>query len=132
MSWSSRQTARWIPERFDHLFVANYLLDEFAESLGPIDLAVNTMSFPEMSKAQVSFYAEMFRRLLRPDGVVFDENGVFLPHHVDSDAILAAVFPYHKRVASILAIDRNWQSVWSTHYIGEIFDRSDAALNRSD
>lgn len=121
-----------VPERFDHLFVANYLLDEFAESLSPIDLAINTMSFPEMSKAQVGFYAEMFRRLLRPDGVVFDENGVFLPHHVDSDAILATVFPYHKRVASILAIDRNWQSVWSKCYVSEIFDRSDAALNRSD
>ncbi len=121
-----------VPERFDYLFVANYLLDEFVADLGPIDLAMNTMSFPEMSEAQVRSYAETFRQLLRPDGVVFDENGVFLPHHVDSDAVLAAVFPYHKRVASVLAIDRNWQSVWSTRYIGEIFDKSDAALNRSD
>ncbi len=119
-----------VPEHFNFLFVANYLIDEFASALQPIDLAINTMSFPEMSVDQVRFYAETFRRLLRPDGVVFDENGVFLQHHVDSDAILGSVFPYHKRVSSILAIDRNWQSVWSTRYIGEIFDRSDRMLGK--
>jgi putative sugar O-methyltransferase len=119
-----------VPEHFDFLFVANYLTSEFVDAMGPIDLAMNTMSFPEMSTAQVRSYAELFRRLLRPDGVVFDENGVFLPHHVDSDEILASVFPYRKRVSSILAIDRNWQSVWSTRYVGEIFDRSDAMLGR--
>jgi hypothetical protein len=118
-----------VPDQFNFLFVANYLVDEFADALGPIDLAMNTMSFPEMSEGQVRFYAETFRRLLRPDGVVFDENDVFLAHHVDSNAILASLFPYRKKVSSILAIDRNWQSVWSTRYIGEIHDRSDVALS---
>lgn len=119
-----------VPGHFDGLFVANYLVGEFADTLGPIDLAINTMSFSEMSVAQVRSYAEMFARLLRPDGVVFDENGVFLPHHVDSDAILGSIFAYHKRVSSVLAIDRNWQSVWSSRYIGEIFDRSDRMLGK--
>ncbi|MFI5003080.1 MAG: hypothetical protein ACHQK9_24600, partial [Reyranellales bacterium] len=58
-------------------------------------------------------------------------NGTFLPHHVDSDAILASIFPYRKRVSSVLAIDRNWQSVWSTRYIGKIHDRSDTMIGRA-
>lgn len=115
-----------VPEQFNFLFVANYLAGTLAESLGPIDLAINTMSFCEMSAAQVEFYAELFLQLLRPDGVAFDENGVFLTHHVDSDAILGKLFPFRKRVSSTLAIDRNWQSVWSSRYISEIHDRSDA------
>ena len=47
-------------------------------------------------------------------------------------ARLCRRLPYQKRVSSVLAIDRNWQSVWNTRYIGEIFDRGDAALDRSD
>ncbi|HEY2870414.1 MAG TPA: putative sugar O-methyltransferase [Reyranella sp.] len=119
-----------VPDRFDYLFVSNYLLEEFAATLGPLDLAINTMSFPEMSAEQVRFYVEYLRRLLRPDGLVFDENGVYLAHHTDSDAILGSAFPYRKRVSSVLGISRDCQNVWSSRYIREVFDCQDVMLGR--
>lgn len=120
-----------LPASFDFLFVANYLLDELGGDLGPIDLAVNTMSFPEMSEAQVRHYALAFKRLLRDDGVVYDENAAIKPHHTDSKAILSEVFPFRKRIASSIVTTKDWcQDVWSSQYLGAVFDRSDAMLLR--
>lgn len=118
-----------VPDRFNYLFVANYLLEELGARLGPVDLALNTMSFPEMSAEQVKYYAEFLRRVLRPDGVVFDENAAIKPHHTDSKAILSEVFPFRKRVSSEVVMTKNWcQDVWSSCYIPEVFDCSDALL----
>lgn len=120
-----------VPETFRFLFVANYLLDELADSLGPIDLGLNTMSFPEMSPAQVGGYALFLKRTLRADGVVFDENHANKPHHTDSKAILAEVFGHRKKVSSELVATKYWcQDVWSTNYVPEVFDCSDAMLLR--
>jgi hypothetical protein len=120
-----------MPEHFDFAFVANYLTDEFAGSLGPVDMAFNCMSFPEMSAAQVRGYARFLRHVLREDGVVFDENAANRPHHTDSKAILAELFPFRKKVKSDILTTKNWsQDVWTTRYIGEIFDRQDALLLR--
>jgi hypothetical protein len=123
-----------VPERFNCLFVANYLMDELGPRLGPIDLAINTMSFPEMSEAQIRHYAELCARLLRPDGIFFDENGVYLPHHFDSDAVLGSVFPFRKRLKwpTALHVDRQCQNVWSKRYIGEIFDCDDLMVGAAD
>ena len=121
-----------MPERFDFAFVANYLLDEFADSLGPIDMAFNCMSFPEMSAAQVRYYGTFVRRVLREDGIFFDENAANLPHHVDSKAILAEQFPFRKSVTSKIVTTKNWcQDVWADRYVGDIFDRRDALFLRS-
>jgi hypothetical protein len=120
-----------MPERFDFAFVVNYLIDEFADSLGPVDMAFNCMSFPEMSPAQVRSYGTFLRQVLRKDGVVFDENAANRPHHTDSKAILAELFPIRKSVTSNIVTTKNWsQDVWATRYIGEIFDRQDALLVR--
>jgi putative sugar O-methyltransferase len=103
-----------IPERFSYLVVANYLLDECEDRLGPIDMAINTMSFQEMSVEQVSTYARLFDRLLRPDGIVFDENenSALLSHHIDSCQILEEVFPAWNRIESgTLMIERKCR-VW--------------------
>lgn len=121
-----------VPDRFKFLFVANYLLDELGDSLGPIDLALNAMSFPEMSPEQVRYYAELLKRLLRTDGVVFDENAALKPHHTDSKAIFAEVFPYRKVVTSDVVVTKNWcQDVWASSYVGDVFDYSDATLRTS-
>ena len=115
-----------VPDAFRFLFVANFLLEEVGDALGPIDLAINAMSFPEMSPAQVRYYALLLKRLLRPDGVVFDENDANKPHHTDSKAIFADVFPYRKRSASNIVATKNWcQDVWAKNYVGEVFNCSD-------
>ena len=118
-----------MPDGFRNLFVANHLLGELGERLGPIDLAINTMSFPEMSEAQVRFYAETIHRLLRHDGLVFDENSANRPHHVDSKKILSEVFPYRKTVSSsVIRTKADTQDVWSKVYVPEVFDCTDHAL----
>jgi hypothetical protein len=118
-----------VPDRFNYLFVANYLLEEFGNQLGPVDLALNAMSFPEMSVDQVKYYAQFLRRVLRPDGVVFDENAAIKPHHTDSKEIFSTFFPFRKRVSSEVVMTKNWcQDVWSGCYVPEIFDCSDASL----
>lgn len=47
------------PDHFQFLFIANHLLDQALPFLGPIDVAINTMSFPEMSAAQTRYYGEI-------------------------------------------------------------------------
>ncbi len=117
-----------IPEKFDFLFLANYLMEEMAEQLGQVDLAINCMSFPEMSAAQVRNYGAFFKRVLGEEGVVFDENASLKPHHVDSKAILAELFPFRRHVSSkVITTKNDCQDVWASRYIGAIFDRSDAA-----
>jgi hypothetical protein len=120
-----------VPERFNFLFVANYLLEELGDSLGPIDLALNTMSFPEMSPPQVKYYALLLKRLLRVGGLVFDENDAVKPHHTDSKAIFAEVFPCRKKVSSDVVVTKNWcQDVWSASYVEAVFNCSDVMLSR--
>jgi hypothetical protein len=120
-----------MPERFNCLFVGNHLLEEFGDRLGPIDLALNTMSFPEMSQAQVVYYAETLKKLLRSDGVIFDENAALKPHHTDSKAIFAEVFPYRKKVSSDIIRTKNWcQDVWCNRYVPEVLSCTDTMLQR--
>ena len=118
-----------VPEHFGNVFVGNYLLEEFEEALGPIDVAINTMSFTEMSEVQVRFYAETVKRMLRPDGLVFEENHANRPHHTDSKKVLAEVFPYRKSVSSdVVRTKIGVNDIWSKTYLPEVFDCSDHAL----
>src|SRR5260221_1515320 len=110
-----------VPEHFNYLFVANYMIEEVVASLGPVDLALNAMSFPEMSADQVRYYGLLFKRLLRNDGIVFEENGIVKRHHTDIKAIFTEIFPYRKHISSEIVTTKNWcQDVWSSRYIGAI------------
>jgi hypothetical protein len=133
--WDGRHLLRSgeaVPERFNFLFLTNYMLGEFADAIGPIDMAFNCMSFPEMSKAQVRDYGAFFKKMLRDDGIVFDETAALKPHHTDRKAILSEFFPYRKTVASTIVATKNWcQDVWASRYIGSIFDRQDVLFLRS-
>ena len=116
------------PERFQYLFVANHLLERALPRLGPINVAINTMSFSEMTRKQNCYYGEVIRQLIGKDGVLFEENAAPSSHHVDNKAIFAEIFPYHRRVTSSVVTTKNWcQDVWANRYLGSIFDRSDTA-----
>ncbi|MCA0302650.1 MAG: putative sugar O-methyltransferase [Proteobacteria bacterium] len=118
-----------VPEHFRNVFVGNHLLEELEGPLGPIDVAINTMSFTEMSEVQVRFYAETMNRMLRPDGLVFEENDANRPHHSDSKKILGEVFPYRKSVSSsVVRTKIAVNDIWSKIYVPDVFDCSDHAL----
>lgn len=120
-----------VPERFAFLFVPNYMSGEVAADLGPIDLAFNCMSFPEMSGDQVRFYAKFLQGILRDDGVVFDENAANRPHHCDCKAIFSEIFPCRRAAASSVITTKNaHQDVWSSRNVAGIFDRQDAMYQR--
>lgn len=115
-----------VPDRFNFLFIANFMIEEVADRLGPIDLALNTLSFMEMTAEQVQFYGRLFERLLGKSAVAFDENWLVRPHHTDVKTVFAEIFPYRKKVSSEIIVTKNWcQDVWSSRYIGSIFDRGD-------
>jgi hypothetical protein len=104
-----------LPSQFGTLFVANYLIDEIADALAPVDLAINTMSFCEMSEAQVRRYGELFHRWIGREGSVFEENGTYLSHHVDSKAILSSIFPHRTTASSDRVATQPWcQDIWRT------------------
>lgn len=116
------------PEHFRNLFIANYLLDRALPHLGPIDVAINTMSFPETSAAQVRYYGNAIKQLIGKNGVLFEENATLHAHHVDNKAIFAGIFAYHVHVSSDAVTTKNWcQDIWANRYLGTIFDRSDVA-----
>lgn len=58
-----------------YAFIANHLFEDVVEAGLPVDLAINTLSFHEMSPAQVHQYAVGLKRLLGTDGVLFEQNG---------------------------------------------------------
>jgi hypothetical protein len=99
---------------FKLLFVANYMVDEIAESLAPVDLAINTMSFCEMTERQVRHYGELFEKWVGKEGLVFEENGTPRSHHVDSKKILSSIFPHRKQALSKRVATMSWcQDIWS-------------------
>lgn len=55
-------------------YIPNYRFDEFVALDVPIDLALNTLSFSEMSVKQVDYYGSRLSRLLRRGGVLFEDN----------------------------------------------------------
>lgn len=83
------QSGEPFPSSFGVLFLANYLLDEFKNNIGPVDIAINTMSFIEMSKPQVTYYRDTIRENLSSDGVCVIEGVPSRPHHVDCDSIFS-------------------------------------------
>jgi hypothetical protein len=55
-------------------FVPNYMFDRLTESELKIDLAINTLSMSEMSEDQVSSYCRGIVKMLKDDGMFFEQN----------------------------------------------------------
>ncbi|WP_161973704.1 putative sugar O-methyltransferase [Hwanghaeella grinnelliae] len=58
----------------DFLFVPHYAWSDIVECLQHADLGLNTLSFAEMTEAQVDGYGQGLARLLPPDGLLFEQN----------------------------------------------------------
>lgn len=57
-----------------YFFVANYMFEDISKNLNGIDLVLNTLSFSEMSEAQVRYYASRAKQLIGKAGVLFEQN----------------------------------------------------------
>jgi putative sugar O-methyltransferase len=60
--------------KFDYNFIPNYLFDDLLFSNLKVDLAINTLSFAEMSEAQVGHYAAGIKKMLGTEGLLFEQN----------------------------------------------------------
>lgn len=70
--------AGFVREKEKHgvfVYVPNYLIDAFFEQDGLIfDLCINTLSFSEMNKKQVSYYAGIIKKKIGLTGLLFEQN----------------------------------------------------------
>lgn len=81
------------PKAFETALVANYLAEEYRGQMGPVDVAINTMSFIEMSDAQVRYYRDLMADLIGSEGKCFIEGSPSKPHHVDCAALFSETMP---------------------------------------
>lgn len=77
------------PRQFSTLLIPNYLTEEYRQAISPVDLAINTMSFIEMSEAQVRYYRDLIHDTLAAGGKCFLEGTPSKPHHTDCQALFS-------------------------------------------
>jgi len=104
------------PHETRFVYLPNYQLPDLAAHRLPIDLAINTLSFPEMTAAQVTNYATILKVLLGNTGMMFEQNwdGRWLGL-LDCKSILADFFPYRQSFSgrSIPARSKGKCDLWS-------------------
>ncbi len=61
-------------ENSNFIFVPNFMFDDMLSQNIKIDLAINTLSFSEMTEKQVRYYASKIRDLLGNKGILFEQN----------------------------------------------------------
>lgn len=59
---------------FGFKFIPNFMFDNLVSANIRIDLAINTLSFSEMSEKQVRYYAQNLSQMLGDTGVLFEQN----------------------------------------------------------
>lgn len=96
------------------VFSPNYLIDAIVGPEHPIDVAINTMSMPEMSAQQVEFYCQLIVGSLRVDGFFYEANNVIHPRHVDCKSIFAHYFQHRRGIANeAIATGGETHEIWS-------------------
>jgi hypothetical protein len=63
------------------VFMPNFLSDDLCDA-GKFDLIINTGSFGEMNKEQITHYSEVMESVLANDGILYDDNGDHVDHPV--------------------------------------------------
>lgn len=102
------------PDSFEFVFLANYLTERFRQKLGPADLVMNTMSFGEMSGAQIRYYGKLASDLVGTQGFLYEENCQVLSHHVSVLDILGESFRERTDLASSNVLVRHGcHRLWS-------------------
>jgi len=96
------------------IFAPNYLIDAVVSDRQPIDVAINTMSMPEMSAEQVEFYCRLMVAALGKDGFFYEANSVLLAEHVDCKAIFSRHFKHrHTITHESIALGGETHEIWS-------------------
>ncbi len=97
-------------------YVPNYMFDDFCEQGESVDLAINTLSFPEMTEAQVRYYGQRLKGLIGGGGVLFEQNedGRWMGL-LDCKSILAESLPCRHEILpkTIPVLSKGRADLWS-------------------
>ena len=108
-------------------FVPNYMFDDLLDTTTGVDLAVNTLSFHEMTSAQVSNYASGLKQLLGSEGILFAQNPEVEQENenaCDSKKILAEFFCRKRIFPQLITPTRGIPDLWATKEVSQIIDDS--------
>lgn len=112
-------------ERPGFRLIPNTMFDDFCEREATVDLAINTLSFPEMTEAQVRYYGDRLKALIGDRGVLFEQNedGRWMGM-LDCKSILADSFRYKYRVSpkTIPVVSKGCADVWSNQPLDTILN----------
>lgn len=95
-------------------FVPNYLLDKVVNTEMPIDVAINTMSMPEMSADQVDYYCRVMANSFSKNGFFYEANNVVLDYHVDCKEIFSKHFSHRRKITcDFIGLGGEMHELWS-------------------
>lgn len=112
-------------------YIPNTMFDDLCSRGETVDLAINTLSFPEMTEGQVRYYGERLKGMIGDRGVLFEQNedGRWMGM-LDCKSILADSFPCRYRVSpkTIPVVSKGRADVWSNRPLKSIVNRESMPL----
>ncbi|PIQ84379.1 MAG: hypothetical protein COV75_02375 [Candidatus Omnitrophica bacterium CG11_big_fil_rev_8_21_14_0_20_63_9] len=109
-----------------YTFIPNYVFEDVVTAGMPVDLALNTLSFHEMSSAQVRQYAKGIKALLGREGVLYEQNGAPPPGDAfgcDPEPILAEELFCERFTPRLITPQRGVPRLWSSIPRDEMIER---------
>ncbi len=107
-------------------FIPNFMFDDLAADSARIDLAINTVSFFEMSEKQVRYYGQNLSHLLGSTGILFEYNATSpdparpTVHTVDCKRHLSEYFRFRKTIWHSLGLVQGGADIWANKRISDI------------
>jgi len=107
---------------FGFKFVPNFMFDDLVVANVKIDLAINTISFAEMSQKQVHYYAQRLKNMLNDTGVLFEQNPDFVG--LPPKKCLPNYFMFRENIKpnSVPVLEHGVPDVWANRRISDIID----------
>lgn len=108
---------------FGFKFIPNFMFHDLVATNVRIDLAINTLSFAEMSEKQVRYYGKNLKTMLRDTGVLFEQNFEFTG---DPKKCLPDYFGFKKNIKakSVPVLQYGHADLWANRRISGIIDPS--------
>lgn len=108
-------------------FIPNFMFDDLMETKCKIDLAINTLSFTEMSERQVRYYAYKLKNMLGDTGVLFEQNNIYFSNELlcDPKPLICEYFSYRNTLKPKSAVlTRGVADIWANRPISSIISPS--------
>jgi len=109
--------------RFGFKFIPNFMFDDLLAANIRIDLAINTLSFSEMSERQVRYYAQNLSYMLGDTGILFEQNTDNRPTgHIYCKLYLPEYFKFRKTIKpnSVPVLIHGVADLWANKTVSDM------------